>query len=68
MAEAKVWQVDVTEVEKRRIFSASILSLGTALAIASTAHVSDNMKKILLSCGFGLGLVSVASALSEPPR
>jgi len=66
MAEAKVWQVDVTEVEKRKIFSATALSLGTALAIASTAHVSDNMKKILLGCGFGFGLISIASALSEP--
>jgi len=66
MAEVKAWHVDVTEVEKRRFFSASMLSLGTALAIASTAPVSDNTKKILLGCGFGLGLISVASALSEP--
>ena len=68
MSDARAWHVDVTEVEKRRIFSASMLSLGTALAIASTAPVSDNMKKILLGCGFGFGLVSIASALSEPPR
>jgi len=66
MSEAKAWHVDVTEVEKRRIFSAVALSFGTALAIASTAPVSDNMKKILFGCGFGLGLVSIASALSEP--
>jgi len=68
MSDARAWHVDVTEVEKRRIFSASMLSLGTALAIASTAPVSDNMKKILFGCGFGLGLVSVAAALSEPAR
>jgi len=66
MSEAKAWHVNVTEVEKKRIFSASTLSLGTALAIASTAPVSDNMKKLLLACGFGFGLISVASALSEP--
>ena len=68
MSEAKAWHVDVTEEEKKRIFSASTLSLGTALAIASTAPVSDNVKKLLLACGFGLGLVSIASALSEPAR
>jgi len=66
MAEAKTWHVDVTEEEKKRIFSASTLSLGTALTIASTAPVSPDMKKLLLACGFGLGLLSVASALSEP--
>lgn len=66
MSDAKVWHVDVTEVEKRRIFSAVALSFGTALAIASTAPVSDKTKKLLLGCGFGLGLISVASALSEP--
>ena len=66
MADAKAWRVDVTEVEKRRIFSASMLSLGTALTIASTAPVSDNVKKLLLACGFGFGLLSIASALSEP--
>jgi len=68
MAEAKAWHVDVTEEEKKRILSASTLSLGTALAIASTAPVSDNVKKLLLACGFGLGLLSIASALSEPTR
>lgn len=66
MSDAKAWHVDVTEVEKRRIFSAVALSFGTALAIASTAPVSDKTKKLLLGCGFGLGLISVASALSEP--
>ena len=68
MAEAKAWHVDVTELEKKRILSASTLSLGTVLAIASTAPVSPDMKKLLLACGFGFGLVSIASALSEPAR
>jgi len=67
MADARAWHVDVTEMEKKRIFSASMLSLGTALAIASTAPVSDRTKKLLSACSFGLGLVSIISAFVEAP-
>ena len=64
MSEAKAWHVDVTEVEKRRIFSAVVLSFGTALAIASTAPVSDKTRKILAYSSELAFVVSIASALS----
>jgi len=65
MADVRGWSVDVTEVEKRRTFSASMLSLGTALAIASTAPVSDKTKFSLFGCALGGLLIGVISSFVE---